>query len=90
MSLSWSGPQGKVTRTFPDSHGIVSTVEVQEGKENYLRPLEFIVPLELAHEESYREGPMVQELTDQLRQMAAVLTPAMTSLRKSWMTLQQS
>ena len=40
-------PLGKVIGVFPDSSGIVKTAEVEEGCRYSLRPVTFLVPLEL-------------------------------------------
>ena len=40
-------PLGKVIRVFPDPSGIVQTAEVEEGGRCSLRPVTFLVPLEL-------------------------------------------
>ena len=40
-------PLGKVIRVFPDPSGIIRTAEVEEGGRCSLRPVTFLVPLEL-------------------------------------------
>ena len=40
-------PLGKVIRVFPDPSGVIRTAEVEKGGRCSLRPVTFLVPLEL-------------------------------------------
>ena len=41
---------GKIARVFPDEHGVIRTIEVEEGGQKSICSITFIVPLELDSE----------------------------------------